>query len=176
MLSTLASLSELDVARVIAMMVRTHTGLSDDPTFPLVDVLTGAIASKRLVPIVLPLVWCCFVLFSFTGCACVIFFHSRKTEDELKSKSGSKRDKSKDREEEKRNEELCVTSWNPHVFVHSVGRLYPHLNWSQIFKKIDLPEFFVPDRQGLELFLNVFRLSNPVCAAVYLSILRVCAH
>jgi CCR4-NOT transcription complex subunit 1 len=102
-LAEFPSVTEVDTARMIAMMVRTATGLADDPSLNLIGILTG---------------------------------------------------------QQRVDSDVPVVSWNAGVFVSTLQRLVPRLNWQLVFRTIDLHDFVVTDRRSLELFLEIFSLAN----------------
>lgn len=110
------NLNEADIAKIIAMMARTHTGLSDDQNSTLADVLHSAIAGPS----------------------------DKKTKAE---------DKQKARKDQPQ-------TWNVELFVNTILERYPRLNWLEIYRSFDFPEFYIPDKRGLEVLFESFRTAT----------------
>lgn len=51
-------------------------------------------------------------------------------------------------------------TWKPEVFVQAVKEILPNIVWKDVCVQLDNKEFFIRDRQGLNLLLTVFRLGT----------------
>lgn len=136
-------LQPCDIAKIISFMCKTHTSLNDGNANNLPT--PGAVWSAKNVS-------------------------SNNNSDSTSEKAETSNDQSADsKPEDSGNSETTTGSsggggnsptWKPDIFAQAVKEILPNLVWKEVCVQLDNKEFFIRDRQGLNLLLTVFRLGT----------------
>mmetsp|Transcript_2543 Transcript_2543/g.3674 ORF Transcript_2543/g.3674 Transcript_2543/m.3674 type:complete len:2114 (+) Transcript_2543:96-6437(+) len=56
---------------------------------------------------------------------------------------------------------ITPDSWNIRVFVDTIQELFPRHIWHDIYQKFDYPEFYISEKKGFSLLVDIFKKGAP---------------